>query len=266
MFNKKLRALCTSKPSLAEVCRGVPISRSQLNRYLNGSMNPSLNNKLKISLYFGIPAEWFDLGLDAFIKQIQDAAHSEGTIGRDLYSLIDNKARSEIFSPFLGLYHEYRFVEKPNTILKSLVHIHRSNNTIHLTNLVRFRPRISSPLRRYRYDGYMICLGDRMFSFCYDYDSSRNATSRLLYPPDSKHFKYLSGAQLSMCPTEQRHITSSRIVWEKIAPLSNLREKIRECGQMDFSSPDLNECIKRRLLNRQEKSAPVFNSYPPTAE
>ena len=53
-FSKNLRLLCSYYKSIAEVCRRIPINRSQFNKYLNGTSTPSRFILRSICDFFGV--------------------------------------------------------------------------------------------------------------------------------------------------------------------------------------------------------------------
>lgn len=56
MFGDNLRALCADHPSVAAVCRGLGINRTQFNRYLSGESFPRPDVLERICSFFGVDA------------------------------------------------------------------------------------------------------------------------------------------------------------------------------------------------------------------
>ena len=54
VFGQNLRKLCTSRPSIAAVCRDLDINRVQFNRYMSGHSFPKPNVLEKICTYFQV--------------------------------------------------------------------------------------------------------------------------------------------------------------------------------------------------------------------
>lgn len=54
VFGQNLRKLCTSRPSIAAVCRDLDINRVQFNRYMSGHSFPKPNVLQKICNYFQV--------------------------------------------------------------------------------------------------------------------------------------------------------------------------------------------------------------------
>lgn len=63
IFGENLRLLCTTRPSIAAVCRDLDINRVQFNRYMSGHSFPKPNILQKMCDYFRVDARIYTLPL-----------------------------------------------------------------------------------------------------------------------------------------------------------------------------------------------------------
>src|SRR5689334_21834632 len=70
-LGSNLRLLCSYGKSISQICRQAGINRHQLQRYLKGSSEPSLNTLRRICDFFGLDEHEILLPHDAFAALIK---------------------------------------------------------------------------------------------------------------------------------------------------------------------------------------------------
>lgn len=78
LFANNLRLQAAKYPSIAHICRGVPINRQQFNKYLLGRNLPSAKVRHKLCQFFGIPEdEMFSVPIDGHLGALPKMTQAE---------------------------------------------------------------------------------------------------------------------------------------------------------------------------------------------
>lgn len=253
-FPDNLRYLCSYYRSISEVCRRLSINRSQFNRYLNGTAQPTANILRRIADFFGMEDFELHLPQDQFRKIIRAQPMRPAADVPPLYELL--KTLISLSDPKLksyeGWYHEHYFsMAFPGLILRTLTHLYEDAGVMTYVRMERFRAMPQAPLFRCRYRGFAMMLQDRIF--LNDFESlTRNELSQtVFYPSFMNRISQLHGIKIGVSSSEQRRPTCVRVVWQFLGRQIDAKAALRRCGAFapeDFpGSQDILAAIRNSL-------------------
>ena len=126
-FASNLRKFCSSRDSIAEVCRATKINRQQFNRYLAGKTLPNRKTREKICCYFGVDeGELFDTTSNQVSSKSLDSALWPEAELRTSLALLSSEAPASIPE---GIYFsDFAIPHDESSIMRSAVVIRRDGN------------------------------------------------------------------------------------------------------------------------------------------
>ena len=232
-FPNNLRNLCSYYRSISEVCRRLGINRTQFNRYLNGTAQPSANILRRVGDFFGM--EDFELHLphDQFlrilqVRRVKPAARISPVVEQleRLIAISDPAVRG-----YQGWYHEHYFsMAFPGLVLRTLTHLFEQDGVMTYVRLERMRSSPQAPLFRCRYRGFALMLQDRLFLNDFESLTSNELSQTVFYPSFMNRISRLHGIKIGVSSSEQRRPTCVRVVWQYLGRQINVKEALGNCG------------------------------------
>lgn len=262
-FSKNLRLLCSYYRSIAEVCRKIPINRSQFNKYLSGSSMPSNFILRQICDFFGVEEYEIFLPHEQFasILQVRPKAVSQSGLERYLPAIEGLRDQSsERLQKYQGFYYEtYYSMAFPGQILRNLVSIQVSEEGAHYQRIERVRPPDGrTRLCRSRYRGCVFFLIDRIFMVDYEALTENEMTQTILYPTYKSQIDLLAGLKLGVSASDIREPACARVIYEYLGESINLRAALKRCGLYSHDSEEVDEKISRHISNAGENTDNLF--------
>ncbi|MEM7294984.1 MAG: helix-turn-helix transcriptional regulator, partial [Pseudomonadota bacterium] len=128
-FSRNLQLLCSYGKSVADICRRAGINRTQFNRYLVGSTQPSLSTLRKLCDFFGLEDHEIFLDHDEFREIVKLRPPRLQASESPLSSFIDRLVHADPQScsgvaPYQGLYHIYYQPSVEPVLIRSLCRIY----------------------------------------------------------------------------------------------------------------------------------------------
>ena len=261
---KNLRLLTDHYKSVAEVCRRLEINRSQFNKYLSGRSTPSRNVFRSICDFFGVEEYEIRLPHAEFQKIVSLKADRQTSGGgfRPYVGHLDQlvrRSRGDL-GAYEGFYFEYTYsMTYPGLILRSLLRLTSEAGVTsyqRLENLARFGTH--EPRARCKYRGMAFYLNDRIFLVDYDSLTGNEISQTVLYPNYKHRLTRLAGLKLGVSTSSRREPLCARVLLESLGRQVSAKKALRACGLFDPNSPDIEDGIKARIVNRIEDGAHHF--------
>ncbi|WP_207062946.1 helix-turn-helix domain-containing protein [Motiliproteus sp. SC1-56] len=262
-FAQNLRLLSSYYKSIAEVCRKIPINRSQFNKYLSGSSLPSKYILRNLCDFFGV--EEYEIFLPhsqfAQIVQVRPSA-GKSAVERPFVSHI-NKLQEQAegrFDKYLGYYFEiYYSMAAPGNILRNLVQIRQEDGQVYYQRIERMPPENpGEKIIHSKYQGAAFYLSDRIFMVDYESLTGNEVTQTILYPTFKSRVNRLSGLKLGVSASDRREPACVRVIYEYLGERVDLRKALRLCGLYSPDTPGIDARVKRRIDNRVQPQQDLF--------
>jgi transcriptional regulator with XRE-family HTH domain len=259
-----LRLLCSYGKSISQICRQAGINRHQLQRYLKGSSEPSLNTLRRICDFFGLDEHEILLPHAAFAELIRirppRLQQTRDPISEYMGGFIDAQDLG-IAKHYEGFYHVYF---QPNRLVPE---IHRALTRITLED----RSLVTKTIERYitghaglppvvKYKGIAFTNGSSL-TMIESRSSTRASTFySVLYGADTDALTVLTGLAMGVSPDSSRVIYCIRTCWQYLGKQIDLRQRIRECGQLPLTSVGdyVRNCIQNDIAPQDEVFSPRY--------
>ncbi len=262
-FSQNLRLLSSYYKSIAEVCRKLPINRSQFNKYLSGSSLPSKFILRRICDFFGVEEYEIFLPHAQFtqIVQIRATPEQEG-VARPYTAHIDKLQEQSQgkFDKYLGYYFEiYYSMAFPGKILRNLVQIRAEKGAIYYRRIERMRPEgADGRVIHSRYQGAALFLSDRIFMLDYETLTGNEVTQTILYPTFKSRVNKLSGLKLGVSASDRREPACTRVIYEYLGQRVDLRKALRLCGLYEAGSAMIDAQVQAQIDNSRKPDENLF--------
>lgn len=262
-FSKNLRLLCSYYRSIAEVCRKIPINRSQFNKYLSGSSLPSNFILRQICDFFGVEEYEIFLPHEQFssIVQVRPKITSPSGLEKFLPSVQGLRNQSDgRLEKYHGFYYETYFsMAFPGQILRNLVSIVVDDEGAHYQRIERVKPGEGrTRLCKSRYRGFAFFLTDRIFMVDYEALTENEMTQTILYPTYKSQIDLLAGLKRGVSASDIREPACARVIYEYLGSHVNLRAALKKCGLYAADSNEIDETIRSRISNGGAEADPLF--------
>ena len=245
---RNLRILCSSKNSIADICRRIGISRQQFNKYLAGKHEPSRANLRLICQYFGIDV------LDLYLAPVRFSA----LFANHSHPHLDVLRRSPVATRLLGLaaqsqkdlvgycgvyerYHPSSIYK--GQILRSLVHVYVRDNVVQYSCIERFQSLDDPKKARYifKYHGVCSILDGRIFFVDFESVNGNEITYSILIPQRRSSRELLFGLTMGVAASLSREPFAARVA-------------LRYCGEGPLSATFIR---RSRTLDPSHGSIPA---------
>ncbi|WP_421865453.1 XRE family transcriptional regulator [Motiliproteus sp.] len=261
-FCKNLRLLCSYYKSIAEVCRLVPINRSQFNKYLNGTSTPSKYILRRICDFFGVEEYEIFLPHNQFAQIIQVRPNTTNQPQNRQFSRHIEQLQAHgqnRFDQYLGYYFEiYYSMAFPGNILRNLVELTRVQGEVVYRRVERLKPPGGGRTFHARYLGCAFFLSERIFMVDYESLTGNEVTQTILYPTYKSRISRLSGLRLGVSDSAQRDPACVRVAYDYLGQQVDLRKALRMCGLYPADSPMFDQSLKDLIDNRSNSSDNLF--------
>jgi len=247
-LTRNLRILCSSKDSIAEICRRIGISRQQFNKYLAGKHEPSRANLRLICQYFGI-----DL-LDLYLTPVRFST----LFTNQNYPHLDVLRRSPVATRLLGLtaqsqkdlvgycgvyerYHPSSIYK--GQVLRSIVYIYITTGLVQYSCIERFQSLDDPKKARYifKYHGVCSFLDGRIFFADFESVGGNEITYSILIPQQRSSRELLFGLTMGVAASLSREPFAARVA-------------LRYCGEGPLSATFMR---RSRTLDPSDSSIPA---------
>jgi DNA-binding XRE family transcriptional regulator len=243
-----LRVLCSSKDSIAEICRRIGISRQQFNKYLSGKHEPSRANLRLICQYFGIEVPDLYLAHVRFSALFANQSHPHLDVLRHspvAARLLTLAAQSQKdLLGYCGVYERYH----PSSIykgqiLRSIVYIYAKNNVVQYSYIERFQNLDDPKKARYifKYHGVCSFLDGRIVFVDFESVRGNEITYSILIPQQRSSRELLFGLTMGVAASISREPFAARVA-------------LRYCGEGPLSRTYMR---RSRTLDPSDGSIPA---------
>ena len=265
-----LRYLCGLRKSISEVCRSIGINRQQFNKYLSGTTTPSAFNLGRISSYFGLDAGVLRQPSAEFrrtLSQPQDGPPEPATalssIRREFCATAFGLAalNPEALRPHVGLYFRYNYAfDGSGRIVRGLFRVSETDGLFvtRLVERVQHRSNGSRKLTTLKYDGVLAALSGCLFNVEFERlmkSCIGHAAFPCLMRPGQR---FLTGIQSSFSSSTGRP-AASRVVLERVAHGTSVREVLRGCGTFRRSDGVIDPDVLQLIGNRVRRDTDLFS-------
>jgi len=265
-LTENIRYLVSLMPSIATASRDIGINRQQLNKYLNGSSQPSLRTMRRVAEAFDVAIEDLTLPPQDFARKMHKFRELEQvSIQQSLTSELTDQAisSSQALRPYCGLYFRYYALPSTgNQVLRSYAMIYQKDGLTFARFIERFsnagEPWKIAHIRRSQH--LLSFNGDRIQ--CIELPTVRNQKASpnftIFYPTYMKGVQYLSGFLLGSFAFGRRPIFSASVALECL-PVDRIRRSdLLNCGLLSFDALLLHSEIAHRLCGN-DMSSPVVH-------
>lgn len=247
-FGPNLRLLCSYGKSISAICRQAGINRHQLQRYLNGTTEPSLHTLRRLCDFFGLEEHEMLLPHRDFTALIRirppRLQRARDRISEYMGEFID-KQDLAVAQHYEGFYHVYF---QPNRLVAE---IHRALTRVTIED----RCLITKTLERYpagsaglprvvKYDGIAFTSGSTLTVTERRPQAKASTFYTILYGADVDELTFLSGLVMGVAPDSSRTIYSVRTCWQYLGKEVDLRKRIGECGQFPRDARAIGKYIR----------------------
>jgi len=247
-FRMNLRYLCNLNQSIADTSRKLGMNRQQLNKYLNGTSTPSVRSLHKICDFFSVEENEIFIEPDEFASlfKLRDKESFIPpsiltALGDIVTSSYENKSR---LSQYCGKYFKYRrSPDGTKRICKSLLIIFQHEKMTYSKCVEYASPRRATNKTTYSQvsDSLVHMLGERLY-FIHVNSLGRpneNLSMTLCYPSYQSTGIKLKGEKLYVSQLDERKISYSPVVLEKIGTGSIRPSELRQCGVVSNVSEEV---------------------------
>ncbi|MCW8886460.1 MAG: helix-turn-helix transcriptional regulator [Motiliproteus sp.] len=261
-FSNNLRLLCSYYKSIAEVCRKIPINRSQFNKYLCGSSLPSKFILRQICDFFGVEEYEIFLPHQQFAQIVQVRPNQDQPTEARPYVPHIDKLQEQAqgrFDKYLGYYFEiYYSMAFPGRILRNLVEIREQDNGVYYQRVERLKADDSARIYHSKYLGCGFFLSDRIFMVDYESLTGNELTQTILYPTYKNRISRLAGLKLGVSASDRREPACARVIYEYLGQRVDLRKALKMCGLYSADSDAIDSGIKERIKNGVSEDDKLF--------
>lgn len=248
---ENLRTLVGYGKSVSEVCRRAGINRSQFNRYLAGSAQPSLQSLRRLCDFFGVDEHEVFLPPDDFraIVRLRPPQMNTG----------DDKAADFVHSLFLGqqkpaaqpgYYHGYIMPEpEVPAIYVHLVKLSWTGRGTAVKIVSRFPEHLINLPRRLTFEGTAFEQAGKLFCLVRERRRRRAGSCIVLSLGDFETPALMDGVITGTEPEGGNDITNFRVVWRYLGAKPDLRLALRQCGVFPPDQADLPEVVRITLAD-----------------
>ena len=253
-FSTNLRALCQSRNSISDVCRGLGISRQQFNKYLSGQHLPSRHNLNLIATFFLIEPEELTVKPAAFASKLRKKP------ARTLRFLGDSVRFAELAhvceaeqtntAAFCGVYERYQFSSIYNgRILRSLVSIRDCDGFICHGYVERFQnldqPNQAETIFKFR--GMTSMIAGRLFMIDFESTRKNEMTATFLIPRARGTSPVLFGLTMGVAASLAREPFATRVALRRVSAGRMKTTLIRGAAALAPDDPSIPTDIRRFL-------------------
>ena len=234
-FASNLRLLCSRSPSIAEICRRLPMNRQQFNRYLQGRTRPRGRNLTRILDYFRVDEAELLLPHAEFRARFgRRHAEAPGLLA-PVQGWIDRLGRhaGPEMERYAGYYLcTYRSMSHPGRWLRSLVRIYARDGMHFYKRLERSGGPAagSGPRFVYKYEGIALMLSGRIFMVDAEALANFELSYAVVLPSYGSRIGVLQGLMAGVSATAARQPTSGPIFLEHLGRTVDVRAALRRCG------------------------------------
>ncbi|MCB1970671.1 MAG: helix-turn-helix transcriptional regulator [Geminicoccaceae bacterium] len=270
---ENIRYLCSFYPSISHVCRETRINRQQFNKYIIGSVQPSIHLLRRIADFFNLNVDEMFLPTDELriIFEIKRSSNFDFKIqgyenGPNLKVLTDILLRMShsdamTLRRYVGCYFRYNYAfDGSGRVVRSIFFISESNGLFVTKLLERLQHRSNgtNEITTHKYVGVLVALSGCIFNVEYETIMKscvgHAAFSNLQRPGQ----KYIVGIQNSYSSATGKP-TASRVVLERHSKRPCLREIINQCGMFLPRSPEIPPHILPLIDNSNKRGTDVFS-------
>ncbi|WP_394425323.1 helix-turn-helix domain-containing protein [Vreelandella stevensii] len=250
-FVANLRLLCSYYPSIADVCRRVPMNRAQFNRYLSGRYYPSHAALQRICHFFGVTADDIALPHQDFRALVQTGQLSADTASPTLpwpNALVQRG--SEGLERYLGRYFElYHSMSRPGHIMRTLVCLEERDGGVVYQRTERMPVAPGKRPCHNRYVGAAVKLADRLFLIDHETLNGHEITQTILFPSFQSQVTRLTGLKMGVADNSERMPCCVRVVYQRLDEQTSLREALAQCGLLALDDPSLDAALLAAIQN-----------------
>ncbi|MFM9843235.1 MAG: helix-turn-helix domain-containing protein [Dongiaceae bacterium] len=265
-FGVNLRLLCSYGKSISAICRQAGINRHQLQRYLNGSSEPSLHTLRRLCDFFGLEEHEMLLPHRDFAMLVRvrppRLQRTRDRVSEYMAAHIDSQDLA-VLVHYEGYYHAY---SQPNRrvpeIHRTLTRISIEDRCLITKTLERFPAGLAGLPRVVRYAGIAYRSGNALTVIERRPSAPESQFFTILYGADSDELTFMTGLVMGVSPDSTREIYCLRTCWQYLGKEVDLRRRIRECGQ--FARDDrvisrhIRYCTQNDLAAGDETFSPHF--------
>ncbi len=264
-FARNLQTLCTTRRSVAEICRLTEINRQQFGRYLNGIYRPSRFNMRRICEFFGIhesdlmlPAADFETFFNLHLMEIKQGSGT-GWLGRNLENLVTMNDPS--LRKYLGWYHSYSYsFGWPAWVMLSLVSVYEYQGRVLSKTIERVRDPLHGARSVYKYNGIVTTSANRIFIAEHDALQHDDFSLKILFQSHRSHVNFLSGLVTGTSGRPDRQPTSARVVLKFLGGTIDTRAELRKCGMFIPNQYNINPKILSLIDNTLAEGETVLHA------
>lgn len=255
-FCSNLKLLCSYHKSIAEVCRRLGINRTQFNRYLKGSNQPSTHRLQQICDFFGVEPHEIRLPHHQFQRLISvrprvTALTTEQPTAEQQHLQRLRQQSGQGLDRYLGYYFEYYLsMASPGKILRTLVHIEKVSDQVVFQRLERLQERPNEKPCHGIYLGAAYLLADRIFMVDYESLTGQEISQTILFPSYRNRISYLTGLKLGASGSGERMPCATRVVYEHLGSSVDKRQALRLCGLYPLDTDQIEPFLKQALSNQ----------------
>jgi transcriptional regulator with XRE-family HTH domain len=268
---ENLELLCSYYKSTSEVCRRLGINRSQFNKYLNGSSQPSRNTLHKLCNFFGVEPHEIYLPAHQFanIVQVRPRHEVQPQELPEHVKVLEQLQEQSLGSldKYTGFYFEYYYsMSFPGKILRSLIHIEQRDGNTYFDRYERLKKRHQSRADtgfNCHYQGVVFHLVDRLFMVDCESLTKNEITQTILYPSYKSRMTYLTGLKLGVAAQFHRTPVCVRVVYEVLGTNVNVRAALKMCGLFEPQSEEIADEVKQLLAVQTQGDEYYFMANTP---
>ncbi len=234
-FIANLQAACSSKRSIAQICREIGINRQQFSRYLTGESKPSNHNRARLAAYFGLSSADFDLPS----RQFQTRFHKQSVGDETAPEWLGRTFPGDLTAlrPYLGYYQSFHTSPSwPGKIIRSLTRLSERNGWVVVKSIERIRDKGREIHQFSKYTGLASYAGDRIFIVEKGIFSRQLISETVLMPFETYERVYLKGMTFGLSWRRSNLPYASRMIWRRLPAATELREALRQCEALPADS------------------------------
>jgi transcriptional regulator with XRE-family HTH domain len=258
-FQNNLRLLCSYYSSIADVCRRLGINRQQFNKYLSGDASPSRHNLLRICEFFGVNEQDLTLPERRFreiINSSQSDKEQKPKFYNHIHGLDSILPNGQVnLQPYGGYYHSYYpSGGQEGHIIRALLFVGRNNDGSYYTKRISTYHLVESGRKfkvLYRYLGFPILLGERLYIYEYDTFGRDILTTTILYGAFRNRVDVLIGLQMGVAGRRSLEPAAGNVVLQYLGREISIRKALAECGIFHWQSGKIPDWVIQRLQNRE---------------
>jgi len=251
-FALNLRSLCDRHVSVAQVCRSLEINRQQFNKYLSGQIYPSKFNLNRICDFFKMSEDQLQLNQSSFNNLPVSAGDTQKKSGSSRKERVVNGIPSDLeaLSRYEGYYYNHSHSPGfPGKIVRSLTHIFRDQDMFYSKTIEHLWDKGSrqSQHHRFKYDGIVIYVGERIFITEYERLTGQNICHTILFPSYRNAIDSLSGLACGVGSLNSHQPFAMRVELKFLGKNVDARATLEGCGLFTLDSEAIDQHIKDRI-------------------